>query len=72
MKGHYNPALEAIYNLDRLVACPMCIWKRTLDGSVPFGVICLFVFRLNVPVNIFSVMSGRSQRFLGLTSTVGS
>ena len=33
---------------------------------------CLFVLRLNVPVNNFSVMSGRSQRFLGLTSTVGS
>ena len=31
-----------------------------------------FVLRLNVPVNNFSVMSGRSQRFLGLTSTVGS
>ena len=29
-----------------------------------------FVLRLNVPVNNFSVMSGRSQRFLGLTSTV--
>ena len=34
--------------------------------------ICLFVLRLNVPVNNFSVMSGRSQLFLGLTSTVGS
>ena len=27
-----------------------------------------FLLRLYVPVNIFSVMSGRSQRFLGLTS----
>ena len=34
--------------------------------------VCLFVLRLNVPVNNFSVMSGRSQRFLGSTSTVGS
>ena len=34
--------------------------------------VCLFVLRLNVPVNNFSVMSGWSQRFLGLTSTVGS
>ena len=33
---------------------------------------CLFVLRLNVPVNNFSVMLERSQRFLGLTSTVGS
>ena len=28
-----------------------------------------FVLRLNVPVNNFSVMSGRSHRFLGITST---
>ena len=27
--------------------------------------ICLFVLRLNVPVNNFSVMSGRSHCFLG-------
>ena len=33
---------------------------------------CLFVLRLNIPVNNFSVMSGRSKRFLGLTSTVGN
>ena len=26
----------------------------------------LFVLRLNVPVNIFSVMSGQSRRFLGI------
>ena len=32
----------------------------------------LFVLRINVPVNNFSVMSGQSQLFLGLTSTVGS
>ena len=34
--------------------------------------VCLFVLRLNVPVNNFSVMSGWSQCFLGLTSTVGT
>ena len=28
-------------------------------------IVCLFVLRLNVPVNNFSVMSGRSHRFLG-------
>ena len=33
---------------------------------------CSFVLRLNVPVNNFSVMSGRSKCFLGLTSTVVS
>ena len=32
----------------------------------------LFVLRLKVPVNNYSVMSERSQRFLGLSSTVGS
>ena len=31
-----------------------------------------FVSRLKVPVNNFSVRSGRSQLFLGLSSTVGS
>ena len=30
-----------------------------------FYFVCLFVLRLNVPVNNFSVMSGRSHRFLG-------
>ena len=34
--------------------------------------IFVVAFRLNGQVNNFSVMSGRSQRFLGLTSTVGS
>ena len=38
----------------------------------PKTLICLFVLRLNIPVNNFSVMSGWRQRFLGLTSTVGS
>ena len=33
---------------------------------------CLFVLKLNVPVKNFSVMSGHSQRFLGLNSMVGS
>ena len=30
---------------------------------------CFFRLRLYVPVNNFSVMSGRSHRFLGITST---
>ena len=37
-----------------------------------FFFVCLFVLTLNVPVNNISVMSGRSQRLLGLTRTVGS
>ena len=37
-----------------------------------FSYLYFFVLRLNIPVNNFSVMSGRSQRFLVLASTVGS
>ena len=44
---------------------------RRADGRLNLFV-CLFVLRLNIPVNNFSVMSGRSQLLLGLTSTVGS
>ena len=32
---------------------------------------CLFVLRINVPVNKFSVMSGRSHRFLGFNQCSG-
>ena len=31
--------------------------------------VCLFGLMLNVPVNNFSAMLGRSHRFLGITST---
>ena len=34
-------------------------------------VLFVFVLRLNNPVNNFSAMSGRSHRFLGITSTFG-
>ena len=49
-------------------------WKSRFGLMVVNSIsyFCLFVLRLNVPVNNFSVMSGRSQRFLGLTSTVGN
>ena len=40
-------------------------------GPPSSGFVCLFVLRLNVPVNKFSVMSGRSKRFMGITSTIG-
>ena len=46
--------------------------KGVSGGFVLDDIFCLFVLRHNVPVNNFSVMSGRSQRFLGLSSTVGS
>ena len=53
------------------------LWHYFLGGWPVGGVvksldILLFVLRLNVPLNNFSVMSGRSQHFLGSTSTVGS
>ena len=34
-------------------------------STIIYLMLCLFVLRLNVPVNNFSVMSGRSHRFLG-------
>ena len=34
-------------------------------GPIEEDFVCLFVSRFNVPVNDFSVMSGRSQLFLG-------
>ena len=45
------------------------MWRKEV---IPQECCFLFVLRLNVPVNNLAVMSGRSQRFLGLTSTVGS
>ena len=39
------------------------------DNIIFVFLVCLFGLRLNVPVNTFSVMSGRSPRFLGITST---
>ena len=38
---------------------------ESLKFSAFFGHFDLVVLRLNVPVNNFSVMSGRSHRFLG-------
>ena len=38
----------------------------TTTSNLSIGLVLL---RLNVPVNNFSVMSGRSHRFLGITST---
>ena len=46
--------------------------KNTILQSAMIGIdknFCLFGLRLYVPVNNFSVMSGRSHRFLGITST---
>ena len=46
--------------------------RNTIPQSVIIcmdKIFCLFGLRLYVPVNNFSVMSGRSQRFLGIAST---
>ena len=43
--------------------------QQDVVNTLSFCLFCLFGFRLYVPVNIFSVMSGRSHRFLGITST---
>ena len=40
--------------------------EETMKTDIVF--VCL---KLNVPVNNFSVMLGRSHRFLGITSTFG-
>ena len=48
---------------------PRKIWIKRVSLALPPLSICvvgwLVVLRLNVPVNNFSVMSGRSHRFLG-------
>ena len=46
--------------------------RNTILQSAMIGIdknFCLFGLRLYVPVNNFSVMSERSHRFLGITST---
>ena len=64
-----------VYTFISVRIAPECIVNLTYAKS-KFSInvtnVCLFVLRLNVPVNNFSVMSGRSQLFLGLTNTVGS
>ena len=42
--------------------------EETMKTDIVFF-FCLFWVRLYVPVNNFSVMSGRNQHFLGITST---
>ena len=45
------------------------VWEKDKNNmfvyDIKVGRCFLFVLRLNVPVNNFSVMSGRSHRFLG-------
>ena len=40
-----------------------------VNAKLPLPIHCLFVLMLEVSVNNFSVMSGQSHHFLGITST---
>ena len=43
----------------------ICLWRFSCKSLNQCWLVVLVVLRLNVPVNNFSVMSGRSHRFLG-------
>ena len=65
-----NNILSLLY-ISSLGCNPICVFKsyghfsRFCPGAKSSQTfVCLFVLRLNVPVNNFSVMSGRSHRFL--------
>ena len=64
--NHLENTVDRIYwkNDGIQSACPRIVIKIDSD-SEDTEVGDLFVLRLNVPVNNFSVMSGRSHRFLG-------
>ena len=59
---HFEPLTFKRYTNEKL--CIVTILSDYLERTRDIR-ICLFVLRLNVPVNNFSVMSGRSHRFLG-------
>ena len=59
-------------NIPRCDAAECGSTSGTLFYFIFFFFFFFFELGLNVPVNKFSVISGRSQRFLGLTSTEGS
>ena len=53
-------------DMPRDVTCTQCILQWKYNAGLSFvRVGWLVVLRFNVPVNNFSVMSGRSHRFLG-------
>ena len=66
----HGPPRVVIYTIFSKLESPMHHAKfkdHHTSGSEDF----FFSFLLNVPVNNFSVMSGRNHRFLGITSTFG-
>ena len=56
---------EQIFNLRILCEEYLQHQQNLYHVFIDFKKFVLFVLRLNVPVNNFSVMSGRSHRFLG-------
>ena len=70
--GHRNGTL---FEVDRAGnPTNKSIFKGTTAAPMNgyFEIVCLFVLGLNIQVNNFSVMSGRSHYFLGITSTFWS
>ena len=61
--GHMTKMTAVVYFPERIYHT--CF---TTQAKIPFRFVS---FLLNVTVNIFSVMSGRSHRFLCITSTFG-
>ena len=62
-KKHPRDEREMVRNIQLVWGGYRYVGWGDVDGVG--GVVCLFVLRLNVPVNNFSVMSGRSHHFLG-------
>ena len=63
-KFYRNNSRVVLYQL-----CEYCLIDGFNIGCHGKFFFCLFGLRLYIPVNNFSVMSGRSHSFLGITST---
>ena len=59
---NHDPIKNGLTDAEYTIRLPM------RPGELIILLVCLM---LNVPVNYFSVMLGRSHRFLGITSTFG-
>ena len=69
MKGGVQTSPFSAFNLPSQVPI-YCKVNNNFSSNGQSGIrTCLFGLRLYVPVNNFSVMSGRNHRFLGITST---
>ena len=62
----------SVHNIVTVLGLLLLTVSSISNSSLKNEFVSLFVLRLNVvPVNNFSVMSGRRHRFLGITSTFG-